>query len=125
MEETDNVVEKIKKFGGENIKFIILYGSRSTNKQTPLSDTDIAVYYDASKEQRFRFRMKILGRVDDTYDIQIFQDLPLYIRKDVIKGKLLYTSDKRFIHEISRETYREFDDFKKRFYDYIKKGVIT
>lgn len=113
MEETDNVVEKIKKFGGENVKFIILYGSRSTNKQTPLSDTDIAVYYDASKEQRFRFRMKILGRVDDTYDIQIFQDLPLYIRKDVIKGKLLYTSDKRFIHEISRETYREFDDFKK------------
>jgi uncharacterized protein len=91
----------------------------------PLSDTDIAVYYDASKEQRFRFRMKILGRVDYTYDIQIFQDLPLYIRKDVIKGRILYTSDKRFIHEISQDTYREFDDFKKRFYDYIQKGVIT
>jgi len=69
--------------------------------------------------------MKILGRVDYTYDIQIFQDLPLYIRKDVIKGRILYTSDKRFIHEISQDTYREFDDFKKRFYDYIQKGVIT
>ncbi|HMA83270.1 MAG TPA: nucleotidyltransferase domain-containing protein [Candidatus Thermoplasmatota archaeon] len=125
MEETDEVVEKIKKFGGENVKFIILYGSQSTNNQTPMSDADIAVYYDAGKEQRFKFRMKILGRVDDHYDIQIFQDLPLYIKKDVIKGNLLYTSDKRLIHDISRKTYREFDDFKKRFYDYIKKGVIT
>ncbi len=125
MQEIDKVVEKIKKFGGKKIKFIILYGSQSTNNQTPLSDTDIAVYYDAGKEQRFKFRMKILGRVDDQYDIQIFQDLPLYIKKDVIKGNILYTSDKRLIHEISRKTYREFDDFKKRFYDYIKKGVIT
>jgi uncharacterized protein len=125
MEDTDEVVEKIKKFGGENVKFIILYGSQSTNNQTPMSDTDIAVYYDAGKEQRFKFRMKILGRVDDHYDIQIFQDLPLYIKKDVIKGNILYTSDKRLIHDISRKTYREFDDFKKRFYDYIKKGVIT
>jgi len=125
MEETEKVVEKILKFGGEHVKFIILYGSKSTNKQTPMSDTDIAVYYDASKEQRFKFRMKILGRVDDNYDIQIFQDLPLYIKKDVIKGKILYTSDKRLVHDISRKTYREFDDFKKRYYDYIKKGVIT
>ncbi|MBS3749456.1 MAG: nucleotidyltransferase domain-containing protein [Candidatus Thermoplasmatota archaeon] len=125
MEENDEIVDKIKKFGGENVKFIILYGSQSTNNQTPRSDTDIAVYYDAGKEQRFKFRMKILGRVDDHYDIQIFQDLPLYIKKDVIKGKILYTSDKRLIHDVSRKTYREFDDFKKRFYDYIKKGVIT
>lgn len=90
-----------------------------------MSDTDIAVYYDASKEQRFKFRMKILGRVDDNYDIQLFQDLSLYIKKDVIKGIILYTSDKRLVHDISRKTYREFDDFKKRYYDYIKKGVIT
>lgn len=125
MEKTDKVVEKIKKFGGGNVKFIILYGSQATQNQTPFSDTDIAVYYDAAKEERFKFRMKILGRVDDKYDVQIFQDLPLYIKKDVIKGKILYTTDKRLMYDISRKTYREFDDFKKRFYDYIQKGVIT
>ncbi len=125
MEKTEDMVEKIKKLGKEKVKFIMLYGSQSTDKQTPMSDTDIAVYYDGKKEERFKFRMKILGRVDDKYDIQIFQDLPLYIKKEVIKGKILYTSDKKLIYEISRKTYREFDDFKKRFYDYIKKGGIT
>ncbi len=124
MKKINEVVEKIKKLGGDKVKFIILYGSQSTNKQTPMSDIDIAVYHDATKEQRFKFRMKILGRVNDKYDIQIFQDLPLYIRKDVIKGELLYSSDKQFTHNIARKTYQAFEDFKKRYYDYIKKDVI-
>ncbi|MEF8848465.1 MAG: nucleotidyltransferase domain-containing protein [Candidatus Thermoplasmatota archaeon] len=124
MSEINSVVEKIKKLGGDKVKFIILYGSQSTNKQTPLSDVDLAVFYDGSKEERFRFRMKILGRVPEKYDIQLFQDLPLYVKNEVIKGKVVYNSDTKLIYKIAKETYQAFDDFKKRFYDYVKGDVI-
>jgi predicted nucleotidyltransferase len=45
------VVETIKKMGGSRIGFIIQYGSTVTGNQTPLSDIDIAVYYDGTEKQ--------------------------------------------------------------------------
>ena len=126
--EKDNirfVVDDIKKLGGKKIKLIILYGSFAEGKQTSLSDIDLAVYYDGEKEERFKFRMKILGNVNDKFDIQTFQDLPLYVKKEVLKGKVIYCKESRFIYELERRTSKEFDDFKYRFYDYIKGGVIA
>ena len=75
-EDIRSVIGQIKTLGGKQIKFIILYGSFAEGNQTPLSDIDIAVYYEGSKEKRFRFSIKILGMVSDKFDIQIFQDLP-------------------------------------------------
>lgn len=69
--------------------------------------------------------MKILGNVNDKFDIQTFQDLPLYVKKEVLKGKVIYCKESRFIYELERRTSKEFDDFKHRFYDYIKGGVIA
>ena len=40
------------------VKFIVLFGSYSKGKSTPLSDFDVAVYYDGNPEERFRFRIK-------------------------------------------------------------------
>ena len=69
--------------------------------------------------------MKLLGEVTDRFDIQIFQDLPLYVKNEVVKGKVVYCADQQFLYEMNRETYRDFDQFKYRFYDYIKGGVIS
>jgi len=120
-----SVTSQILELGGNKIKFIVLYGSFAEGNQTPLSDVDIAVYYDGSKEERFKFRMKILGRVNDKFDIQTFQDLPLYIRREVLRGKVIYFDNNRFLYEITRRTNRDFDDFKLKFYDYIRGGVIA
>ncbi|MBC7081652.1 MAG: nucleotidyltransferase domain-containing protein [Thermoplasmatales archaeon] len=60
-------------------------------KNTPLSDIDISVYYDDIREERFKFRIEVLGNISENVDIQIFQDLPIYIKKEVIsKGNILY-----------------------------------
>ena len=120
-----SVTSQILELGGNKIKFIVLYGSFAEGNQTPLSDVDIAVYYDGSKEERFKFRMKILGRVNDKFDIQTFQDLPLYIRQEVLRGKVIYFDNNRFLYEITRRTNRDFDDFKLKFYDYIRGWVIA
>lgn len=124
-EEIHSIVDQIKKLGGKKIKFAILYGSFAEGKQTPLSDVDIAVYYKGSKEERFRFRMQILGRVSDKFDIQTFRDLPLYIQRAVLSGRVLYYDDSRFLYEVVRRTSKDFDEFKYKFYDYIRGGVIA
>lgn len=120
-----DAIQKIMALGGPRVKFIILYGSVSTKKQTPRSDIDLAVYYDTDKNQRFKFRMNILGRISPEFDVTIFQDLPLYMRQDVVRGKVLYAADMTFLYDVDRRTYQDFEDFKHRFYDYIKGGVIT
>lgn len=107
------VVNQIKKIGGKKIKFVILYGSFVEGRQTPLSDIDIAVYYNGAKEERFAFRKQILGRISDKFDVQTFQDLPIYIRKQVIsQGKVLYQKNYSEIFDVFMRTIKEFRDFK-------------
>ncbi|MHA1379082.1 MAG: nucleotidyltransferase domain-containing protein [Candidatus Helarchaeota archaeon] len=84
----------MRKIGKEKVRFVILYGSIVKSKNTSLSDIDFAVFFKGNKVERFNFRKKILGRVGGKNDIQIFQDLPLYIRKDIItNGKILFFAD--------------------------------
>ena len=109
------IIDKIKSLGGEKLRFIILYGSIVKGKMTNLSDIDIAVYYHDDKKERFKFRMKVLGRIDDKFDVQIFQDLPLYVQKDIVSsGEVIYYSDYREIFKIYMKTIRDFEHFKPR-----------
>ena len=109
------VAEKIKTIGGDKVRFIILYGSKAREEMTELSDIDLAVYYDGDKKERFDFRVKVLGRVGDEFDIQTFQDLPLYIRKDIASsGKVIDYKGYMEIFSIFMRTMRDFEHFKPR-----------
>lgn len=109
---------------GKRIEFISLYGSMAERRQSNLSDIDIAVYYKGDKKERFRFRLKSLGRLENKFDVQIFQDMPLYIRKDIIsKGKMLYYKKYETLFDIYLRTVREYEDFEKYldiYYSYLK-----
>jgi len=124
-DKINQAIQLIIHQGTSNIKFIILYGSHASKKEHASSDIDLCVYYDAEKTKRFMFRMQLLGRLSDEFDITLFQDLPLYVKKEVLKGKVMYESDTMFLYDIDRRTYREYEDFKHRFYDYIKGGIIS
>lgn len=124
--------EKIKKFmkalkempDFDKVKFVILFGSFSRNNENKLSDIDFAVYYDGDKKERFNFRKIILSKLPNNYDVQLFQDLPLYIRIEVLKGKIIYCADEDYIYNIFYETIRNFEDFKDMYYDYIERRQI-
>ena len=113
--DIERTIELIRKIGGKKVRFITLYGSMTVRKYTNLSDIDIAVFYEGDKDERFKFRMKILGRVKDDFDVRTFQDLPVYIRKEIIShGKMIYFREYDRIFDIFMHTIREFEDFKPR-----------
>jgi len=103
----------------DRVKFVILFGSQTNGKANKLSDYDLAVYYEGDARERFKFRIKFGAKLSDNYDIQVFQDLPLYVRKEVLKGKLIYYKDLKFAYDVAYRTIKEFESFKKYYYDYI------
>lgn len=109
------VIEKMRAIGKDKVRFVVLYGSAAKGKLTKLSDIDLAVFFNGDKSERFEFRKKILGRVSNEFDIQIFQDLPLYVQKDILStGKVMYSEDYIETFEIFMKTIRGFEDFKPR-----------
>ncbi|HNR44816.1 MAG: nucleotidyltransferase domain-containing protein [Dehalococcoidales bacterium] len=118
------LIKKIKGF--DHVRFIFLYGSTSTGNANKNSDIDLCIYYEGPENEASRFRLKVLSELStDKYDVKIFQQLPLYIRKEVLKGRLLYSKDFSFVHEVALDTIREFDYFKRFYYDYIGLEMIT
>ncbi len=111
----------------EKVKFIIFYGSSAKNEVRDASDHDICIYFDGkSTEEMSGFRLKVLSEFfDDSYDVKIFQQLPLYIMVEVLKGIVIFCRDERFLYDVALKTIREFDDFKHRYYDYIGYRMIT
>jgi len=108
----------IRAIGGEKVRFIILYGSASDDRMKEGSDIDICVYYEG--DDASEFRLKVLSELfEDIYDIKVFQQLPLYLRMETLQGKVLYCDDEQFIFDKAYETIKDFEGFKRRYYDYI------
>ena len=106
--------------GFEHVRFIILYGSVAEGRATETSDIDLCIYYDGTREEGGEFRFLALSELcDDLYDIQIFGNLPLYVQKEVLRGRVLYCPDERFLYDTALQTIRDYDDFKHRLDDYL------
>jgi len=108
----------------DKLRFVYLYGSTVTGKQSKRSDIDIALYYDITdKFELHDLLFFISGSFPDKYDIHMFQLLPLYVKIEVFKGELLYTDDRGFVHDIAWKTIKEYNDFEPR-YKYILYGKL-
>ena len=122
MERIETLLEIIKSTEGfDRIEFIIFHGSMATGRGLKTSDYDICIYYDGSYREMSEFRLKLLSKLPGNVDVQIFQQLPLYVRKEVLKGRVLYTKRKGFLDEVAYETIKDFESFRPRFYDYINR----
>lgn len=117
------LLKEITKRKDRRIKFVFVFGSVLTPKFNKLSDIDICIYYDADKKERFKFLIELSGNFPD-YEVHVFQDLPLYVRKEILKGKLIYCQDMQFVYDVAYQTLQEWEFFKKGYYDYIqRKGI--
>ena len=124
------LLEKIKKLNIKNrIAFVVVYGSFLTKRYNKLSDIDAVIYYEGNKKERFQFRLALSGELPDKFDIQIFQNLPLYIRNDIVKnGRIIYKKDIKEVSGIYISVIREFSQFEKyikHYYEHLRGGEVA
>ncbi|AIJ04978.1 hypothetical protein JH146_0127 [Methanocaldococcus bathoardescens] len=106
------MIEKIKKDFEEfkdRVFGILLYGSYAKNKYTKRSDIDICLV-GVDKNTY----VEILGKLGNKYDIKIFEELPLYIKIDVIKNHKVIWGNELELSEYFYKFRKIWGDMEKR-----------
>ncbi len=115
-----NKILKIARQDNE-ILAVFLFGSAARQEEHETSDIDICLILKpgrysslALSEKRFAY-LKVFD-----LDVQIFQQLPLYIRMRVIKdGKKLFCANEDELYQSVFNTITEFEDYRDIYHDYL------
>lgn len=116
------LLAKIK--ADRDVLALILYGSKARQEQRSTSDIDICIVlgplpHHQKKDIHSQKRLEYLK--DFAFDIQIFQQLPLFIRRRILKeGRVLFVRDERILYELAWRTAQAFDDFRHIHLAYLK-----
>lgn len=66
-------------------------------------------------------RLNYLSQFPNKFDIQIFQILPLYLKKKILEeGKILYSANMGRVYDIAYETIKSYNLFEPHYKDYIE-----
>lgn len=116
-----NELVKIAKLDKE-ILALILFGSITRQENLKDSDVDICIILKSQEYSTKYLSYKKLKYLKEfNLDIQIFQQLPIYIKKRVMKeGKILFCKDEDEMYKIAFKTMEEFTDFEHIYRDYLK-----
>lgn len=117
----DNLVSRAKQ--DKQILAVLLFGSSARAESSDESDLDICLIINEdlsmSGREIFQKRLSYLKNFD--MDIQIFQQLPLYIRVRVIReGQILFCRNEDKLYEAVFHTLREFADFEHIYREYLR-----
>ena len=95
--EISKIINESKEIILENIlarkiKRILLFGSVVRNDMTFKSDIDIAVEFDKiTGKEAALFRKRIMGKVNERVDVQVFNLLPNKLKQEIEKeGRILH-----------------------------------
>lgn len=86
-------------------------------------DIDLCLFLDKRKSnlEMSKLKRKMSGQAGPEADIQIFQQLPLYIRARIIKeGRILEVNNLDRLYEIYFETIKEHGLFKRKYLQYLE-----
>ena len=118
-----NIVKLIKTAKQDNkILAVFLFGSAARKDGHKQSDVDICLIMRQSSYSPVELSQKKLEYLEAfNMDVQIFQQLPLYIRMRVIReGKNLFCADEDALYQLVFNTISAFEDFKYIYQDYLK-----
>jgi predicted nucleotidyltransferase len=118
--ELDRLLGMVKQ--DEELLAVILFGSAARNEQAPVSDVDICLVVTPKPFRPNTLSHKRLEYMkDNSLDVHIFQQFPLYIRVRVLKeGRILFVRDEDQLYELAFRTAQAFEDFKHIYYGYLK-----
>jgi predicted nucleotidyltransferase len=122
LKELEKISEKAK--NDEDVLALLLFGSYARNEK--FSDIDVCVVLKPEKFNPLflsKKRLKYLTALPNL-DIQIFQQLPLYIKMRVLKdGKTILCKNQDLLYDLTISTVRQFEYFKPRYLSYLE-GVL-
>ena len=116
----DKVLDNVK--NDRQVLAVFLYGSCARKESTGKSDIDVCLVLnprDYTHKKLSRKKLEYLKLFD--LDVQVFQQLPLYIRIRIIKeGKVLFCRNEDNLYNIVFDAIREFGDFEHIYRDYLR-----
>lgn len=90
----------------------MLFGSYARDEE--FNDIDIAVFTDSDI-------YRISGETPSVFDVSRFQDLPMYIRKQVLEeGEVIYLEDEEKFYDQVIRFVRNYERFKPIYKDYLE-----
>ena len=72
----------------KNVQAVLLFGSHADGTAIWRSDIDIAVLFktESTEKEAFLFRRRLMGQLPEIVDLQVFNVLPLKIRKSIAEN---------------------------------------
>ncbi len=113
------ILDKFEK--DKEVIAVLVFGSYARGEEH--RDIDICVVLDKKylNLEMSKKRIKYSSLLSDKYDLNIFQQLPLYIRKRVLKdGKIILCKDEPLLYEIAFFTIKEFNLYEKGYKMYLE-----
>jgi predicted nucleotidyltransferase len=106
----------------KEILAVFLFGSTARKENGKYSDIDIClVLTPRSYTPRELSQKKLSYLKRFNLDIQVFQQLPIYIKTRVMKeGKVLHCKNEDALYDIAFTVIQEFADFEPIYKDYLK-----
>jgi len=116
MDEEENIRKELQSLQ-KDVLAILIYGSMAKGKENKRSDIDIClVAPDSNLKELYK---KMLPLVKEKYDIKIFEDMPLFLKIEVIKNhKIVYAKN---IYQL----YEYFYKFRKIWKDQEHRQKLT
>lgn len=113
------IVEKVEQ--DPEVLAVFLYGSIARKEESPQSDVDLCLVLKPRSYTPKELSQKKLDYLKSAYlDIQVFQQLPIYIKRRIIKeGKVLHCNNDDALYDLCFAVIREFSDFEHIYRDYL------
>ncbi len=100
---------------------VMLYGSAARGEASSDSDVDVCLLLTPGRRTAAQMSAKRLDYLQEVdLDVQVFQQLPVYIRQRVLKeGRVLFARDEDRLYDLAFRTVQAFEDFRPRYQAYL------
>lgn len=120
-------------FEGRKVVFAYLFGSQAREDVGPLSDIDIAVYFDeaVNPDERFDLRLEVLGELTDLFqtddvDLVALNDAPPQLVHRILKdGRLLFSANERTRLALEMRASLKYLDWKPHLERYTRQTLSS